>query len=71
MMGQYRIIGNLDYVQGHLRYGHFELYVDKEIWDGMSEKEQEEYMRDHGDLIVDDWSIEDYGDIYEIVKEDI
>jgi len=30
-MGQYRIIGNLDYVQGHLRYGHFELYVDKEI----------------------------------------
>lgn len=69
-MEQYRIIGNLDYVQGHLRYGHFELYVDKEIWDNMSKDEQEEYIRDYGDLIVDDWSINGYGDIYEIVKED-
>jgi len=36
----------------------------------MSKDEQEEYIRDYGDLIVDDWSINGYGDIYEIVKED-
>jgi len=68
-MGQYRIIGKLDYVQGYLRYGHFELYVDKGTWDNMSKDKQKKYIKNYGDLIVDDWSIDGYGDVYEIIKE--
>lgn len=39
-MAKYKITGELDYVQGHLRYGHLELTVDKEKWDAMTEDEQ-------------------------------
>ena len=48
---------------GYLRYGHFEGEI--EIPD--DKINDEEYIisaiRDEGELIVDDWRVEDYGDI--------
>lgn len=48
---------------GYLRYGHFEGEI--EIPD--DKIDDEEYIisaiRDEGELIVDDWRVEDYGDI--------
>jgi len=70
-MSKYKITGDLDYIQGHLRYGHYELEIDKQKWDSMNEDEQKEYLEDCGDLIVDDYEIEDRGDICEITKEEI
>lgn len=70
-MARYRVTGALDYVQGHLRYGHFELEVDKEEWDKLSQEEQKERLKDYGELIIDDWEIDGTGDIYEITKEEI
>lgn len=48
---------------GYLRYGHFEGEI--EIPD--DKINDEEYIisaiRDEGELIIDDWHVEDYGDI--------
>lgn len=64
-----KVVGYLDYIQGYLRYGHYELELnieEAEMFNNLSEKEQKEYLRDNGMLIVDDYSIDDIGDIYEI-----
>lgn len=71
------IVGrNVDYVQGHLRYGHKETTVEAN-----SKKELEEKLKDENyineifedsDLVVDDYEVDDCGDFYEepwIIKE--
>lgn len=65
------IIGDLDYVSGHLRYGQLELKLsDSEIedFDKLSKEEQIEWLKDEGDLIVNDYEVSDYGDVYQIRK---
>lgn len=62
------IIANIDYIVGHLRYGHFELNLtDKEYskFISLSKEEQEDWVRD-GELIIDDYELDDYGDITSI-----
>lgn len=62
-----KVTGYVDYVSGFLRTGHFELDLTEEQlkeFKQLSEEEQKEYLRDNGDLIVDDYSIADIGDIY-------
>ena len=62
-MSKYLIYAPVDYVTGYLRYGHFEAEI--EIPDNKLNDEDwiVEAVRRHGDLIVDDWRVEDYGDI--------
>lgn len=67
----YRITANVDYVMGHLRYGHYELEIKKEEWDEISDDEKEDYIRECGDFIVDDWSVEDIGEIENITLKEI
>jgi hypothetical protein len=52
-----------DYVQGHLRYGHFEATIPEEDiakFKEMSDDEKKEYVREAGELIIDDYEIDDY-----------
>ena len=56
-----RITQDLNYVQGYLRYGHKELEIEQEKWDGMSEEERREYFNDCASVVVDDYEVEDYG----------
>jgi hypothetical protein len=70
-MSKIRVIGNLDYVQGYLKYGHLELEIDKEEWSKMSKENQEEYLIDCGELVIDDWEVNDRGDLNDIVIEEI
>lgn len=63
------ITGHVDYVSGHLRYGHFEMTLDDEEFEAfkaLSKKEQINLLRNGGELIVDDWEVDDYGDICEV-----
>lgn len=55
-----KITQDLDYVEGHLRYGHMKLEIDKEEWDKMTKVEQEEYFEDNAEVIIDDYEIDDY-----------
>ena len=62
-MSKYLVYAPVDYVTGYLRYGHFEAEI--EIPDDKLNDEDwiVEAVRRQGDLIVDDWRVEDYGDI--------
>ena len=66
------IDAGLEYIKGYLRYGHMEGIVN--IPDEDYEQFQSDpvvYIKEHDlqdylDLIVDDWSVEDCGNIDEI-----
>lgn len=65
------IIANVDYISGQLRSGHFELNISNEEYEefkSRSKEEQLSYIEDNGDLLIDDFSIDDYGDL-EIINE--
>ena len=62
-MSKYLVYAPVDYVIGHLRYGHFEAEI--EIPDDKLDDEKWilEAVRDAGELIIDDFEVDGYGDI--------
>lgn len=63
------ICGELEYVQGFLREGHFEMELndgDFEKFKSLSLKEQKEWLEDEGCLEIDSYRIEDRGSITKI-----
>lgn len=53
----------VEYVMGHLRYGHYELVLSDEEYTKFqesSDEEKEGWIRD-GNFVVDDYRIEDVG----------
>ena len=62
-MSKYLVYAPVDYVIGHLRYGHFEAEI--EIPDEKLNDEEWilEAVRDAGELIIDDFEVDGYGDI--------
>lgn len=52
-----------DYVQGHIRNGHYELEMsDEDYFDfctNLSENEQFDYIRAKGKLIIDSYEVSD------------
>lgn len=68
---------NVDYVVGHLRYGHRETKVEAESKEELEEKlKNEEYVNEifeDSDLVIDDYEVDDCGEFYEepyIIKEE-
>lgn len=58
-----KIVLNCDYVQGYLRYGHFELKLDDKDYKefkALSKEEQLEQIKSNGDLIIDSYRVDDY-----------
>lgn len=62
-MSKYLVYAPVDYVIGHLRYGHFEAEI--EIPDDKLNDEEWilEAVRNAGELIIDDFEVDGYGDI--------
>lgn len=63
------ITAEVEYVQGHLRYGHYELELADEEFEkfkDMSCDEQESYVRKKGHLVIDDYYVDDIGPITDI-----
>lgn len=62
-MSKYLVYAPVDYVTGYLRYGHFEAEI--EIPDDKLDDEEwiAEKVRRSGDLLIDDYRIDDYGEI--------
>jgi hypothetical protein len=66
-----KIIADVDYVTGHLRYGHWELELsDKDYneYKNLSEEDKISWIED-GNFIVDDYEVDDIGTITEIREE--
>ena len=67
------ITAQVDYVNGYLRYGHWELSLeDKELEEfrNSSKEDQESWLIDNGSFVVDDYAINNYGDLQEIKIEE-
>lgn len=77
---KFKVGRNVDYVQGHLRYGHKETLVEAKSKEELEEKLKDENfvneIFEDSDLVVDDYEVDDYGEFYddpwiiEEVKED-
>lgn len=66
------VTAEVDYVIGHLRNVHYEVKIpDEEAEDfkKLSKEEQIEYIESEGTLIIDDYCINDCGDITDIYYE--
>lgn len=66
-----KIIADVDYVIGHLRRGHYELYLNDEDYKeykNLSEEDKISWIED-GNFIIDDYRIDDIGTITEIREE--
>lgn len=65
----YNWTASVDYVDGHLRYGHFEgKFTEEQYAEYMaleSDAEKQEMLSELGELIIDDYRINSYGDIGE------
>lgn len=68
---KYRVIGNVEYVIGHLRYGHYEGVLDlteeevRKLQENPHLLIDEDYI-DNLDFEVDDYDIEDTGPVYQV-----
>lgn len=61
---KYLITADSDWIQGHLRYGHFEGELTEEEYQEYlklsSEEEQSDFIREFCHLCVDSYEIDDY-----------
>ena len=61
---KYLINAPVDYIIGHLRYGHFEGVVELSDDELIKIKQNPNLLRKYDlELLVDDWEIDGYGDI--------
>lgn len=67
-----KIIADVDYVMGHLIYGHYELKLNDEDYKeykNLSEEDKISWIEDESEFIVDNYRIDDIGSITEIREE--
>ena len=60
------VIADVDYLTGYLRYGHFELSLtdaEFEEFNKLSLEDKLQQIEEDGALVVDDFRVEDYGDL--------
>lgn len=70
------IYADVDYIQGHLRYGHYEgeIEIPNEEWESFKADPKtwiDEHDKDGLELVVDDWAIEGSGDIESVSWEEV
>lgn len=70
---KFKVYADVDYVMGHLRYGHLEGTIECESVEKLEELFKDKYFYRNLEIVVDDYSVEDYGDIgeyeYELIDE--
>ena len=60
------IIGEVSYVDGYLRYGHYELEIPEEqveSFKSMKEIERAMWIRNAGEFVLDDYEVNGIGEI--------
>ena len=62
-MKKFTVGKDFDYLQGHLRYGHAEITVEAESEEEAKTKAEEYFANGDYRIIVDDFEIEDHGDL--------
>ena len=62
-MSKYFISVPVDYVIGHLRYGHFEGVVELKDDEINNKEKLKKLIRENCELLIDDWEIDSYGSL--------
>lgn len=70
-MGKIKVTGILDYVMGNLRHGHMELIIEGDEWEALNKDEQIERLKYDSKFVLDDYNLEDRGNITDIIIEEI
>lgn len=70
-MKNFLVTADLDYVVGYLRYGHLEGIIQAESEEALKEMIKEKNFDQYLDVVVDDYSIDDYGDIGEYEYKEV
>ncbi len=70
-MKKFLVTADLGYVVGHLRYGHFEGIVKAESEEALKEMMKKENFPKYLDVVVDDYNVDNYGDIGEYEYEEV
>lgn len=70
-MKKFLVTADLDYVTGYLRYGHLEGIVEAESEEALKEMMKDRSFIDYLDIVVDDYRVDDYGDIGEYEYEEV
>lgn len=70
-MTRFRVTRDLDYVMGHLRYGHLEGEFEAESKEELMEKLKSGDLDAALELVVDDYSVDDYVDAGDYEIEEI
>ena len=63
------VTAQVDYVQGYLKYGHWELFLEEKDlveFKNSTKEEQESWLTNNGHFVLDDYEINDYGDLQKI-----
>ena len=63
------VTAQVDYVQGYLRDGHWELFLegkDLEEFKNSTKEEQKSWLLNNGSFVLDDYEVNDYGDLQKI-----
>ena len=62
----YNVHADCDWIQGHLRWGHYEGQLDEEAYQEYlkldNDKDRATFICENCDLIVDDWEVNDCDD---------
>lgn len=70
---KYKVYAPVDWLQGHIRYGHFEGEIevsDEEVKKIKDNPSRLEHYLDDLNLIIDDWEVDNRGTIYEAELEE-
>lgn len=73
MSKSYTVSAQYDYVSGYLRYGHKEMTLNEEEFlkfKDLSKKDQLEWLVEEGEIVIDDFEVNDYGELEEIIIEE-
>lgn len=71
---KYKITAELEYVAGYLRHGHLEVYLTEEEnthFNSLSKKEKQEFIENHGTIVIDDFRVEHRGKITNITEMEV
>ena len=66
---KFKVTANVDYVMGHLRYGHLEGIIEAKSEEKLKEMLKDPDVRYDLELVVDDYEVDDYGNISEFEYE--
>ena len=66
---KFKVTANVDYVMGHLRYGHLEGIIEAKSEEELKEMLKDPDVRADLELVVDDYEVDSYGDISEFEYE--